>query len=117
MMRSAGTVLLDGEGVLLHVTPIPPEVGRLGTSCLASLKNLALAAGRSLLGSTAGKVELAGFCNEDALQECQGVFLLVYRFTLDPAPAAPAGMRWVAQASLASEPIDPVSALVLDALR
>jgi hypothetical protein len=117
VMRSANAVLIDGDGVLLHVTPIPPEVGQLGTSCLASLRNLALAAGRALLNTANGRVELSGFCNEDALQECQGVFLLIYRFQLAEPPEAPAGMRWLDRTQLAAEPIDPVSALVLDAAR
>jgi hypothetical protein len=110
-------VLLDPDGVLLHATPIPPEVGSLGGSGLAVLRKLALTAARLLLGTEQGRVELVGFCNEDAMQECRGIFLLVYRFAVPDQVAAPIGMRWVARTALGAEPLDPVSALVLDAVR
>ncbi len=112
-----GEVLLDGEGVLLHATPIPPEVGTLGGSGLAVLRKLALSAARLMVGTNEGRVELVGFCNEDAMQECRGIFLLVYRFTVPTTVAPPDTMRWVRREALGHEPLDPVSALVLEAVR
>jgi hypothetical protein len=106
-------VLISDAGVLLHATQVPPEVGELGTG-LAALKNLALAAGRQLLGCGDGRIELCGFCNEDALPECRGIFLLVYRLSVPAGHAAPEGMRWTPRSQLGSVPLDPVSALVTD---
>ncbi len=112
-----GEALIDADGVLLHATPIPPEVGSLGGSGLAVLRKLALGAGRLMVGTSEGRVELVGFCNEDAMPECRGIFLLVYRFTIPAHIAPPSGMRWLGRVALGHEPLDPVSALVLDAVR
>ncbi|MBA3699167.1 MAG: hypothetical protein H0W78_09955 [Planctomycetes bacterium] len=114
VMRSQeGTdhLLIDAHGVALHATPIPPEVGHLGPG-LAALRQLALVAGRTMLGISAGTVELIGYCNDDTLPECRPFFLLVYRMKVAADVAAPAGMTWVARSALANVPLDPVSALV-----
>jgi hypothetical protein len=116
VVTKPGQVLLSETGVLLHATCVPPEAARLGSG-LASLKHFALAAGRQLLATAGGRIELAGFCNEDALQECRGIFILVYRFQSSDDLPAPQGMGWVAHADLPGVPLDPVSALVLDAVR
>lgn len=110
-------VLIDADGVLLHATSIPPSIGGLGSSSLAALRSLALRAGQALLGITQGQVELAGFCNEDAMVECRGIFVLVYRYRAPERTDAPAGLSWVSRHALSSIPIDPVSALVVDAVR
>jgi hypothetical protein len=108
--------LVSEAGVLLHATPVPPESGQLGTG-LAALKHFALAAGKQLLGVQVGRVEMIGFCNEDAMPECRGIFLLVYRMRVADDAAAPTGLAWVPFASLAAMPLDPVSALVVDSLK
>ncbi len=109
----AGHALVSEAGVLLHATQVPPEAGRLGTG-LAALKNLALAAGRHLLGITSGRIELSGFCNEDAMPECRGIFILVYRLRVADETAAPEGMAWIPLTGLGSVPLDPVSAMVTE---
>src|SRR3954467_15862562 len=90
-----GHALVSDAGVLLHATPVPPEAGQLGSG-LAALKHFALAAGRHLLGTGAGRLELVGFCNDDALPETRGVFVLVYKMRAPDDAPAPAGMAWVA---------------------
>ncbi len=108
-------VLIDSHGVVLHATPIPPEVGHLGPG-LVALRQLALVAGRTLLGITAGTVELSGYCNDDTLPECRPFFLLVYRMRVPPEAPAPAGMNWVSRSVIGGVPLDPVSALVVAGL-
>jgi hypothetical protein len=104
-------VLVSEAGVVLHATPIPPEVGVLGQG-LRALRNLALAAGTQLLGRPGGQVELIGYCNEEALPECRWFFIMVYRLRVPPGSPAPAGMSWIALDHLHGVPLDPVSALV-----
>lgn len=108
-------VLVDGHGVALHATPIPPEVGHLGPG-LAALRQLALVAGRTLLGISNGTVELIGYCNDDTLPECRPFFLLVYRLRVPPESPAPAGMQWISRPAIGGVPLDPVSALVIAGL-
>ena len=108
-------VLVDGHGVVLHSTPIPPEVGHLGPG-LAALRQLALVAGRTLLGISTGTVELIGYCNDDTLPECRPFFLLVYRLRVPPEITAPSGMNWVSRSVISGVPLDPVSALVVAGL-
>ena len=108
-------VLVDSHGVALHSTPIPPEVGHLGPG-LAALRQLALVAGRTLLGITNGTVELVGYCNDDSLPECRPFFLLVYRLRVPPDAPAPAGMNWISRSAIGGVPLDPVSALVVAGL-
>jgi hypothetical protein len=112
-----GHALISESGVLLHATPVPPEAGQLGSSGLAALKNFALAAGRHLLGTSGGRIELIGMCNEDALPECRGIFILVYKLRAPEDAAAPDGMAWTAFERLADVPLDPVSALVVEAVK
>ena len=109
-------VLVSDHGVLLHATSVPPETGRMGTG-LGALKQFALAAGRQLMGIADGRIELAGFCNEDALQECRGIFILVYKFRVPDSAQAPEGMSWIPLVRLGAVPLDPVSALVSDVLK
>lgn len=108
-------VLVDGHGVALHATPIPPEVGHLGPG-LAALRQLALVAGRTLLGIGTGTVELIGYCNDDTLPECRPFFLLVYRLRVPADAPAPAGMQWIPRPAINSVPLDPVSTLVIAGL-
>jgi len=111
----AEQVLVDGHGVVLHTTPIPPEVGHLGPG-LAALRQLALVAGRTLLGISNGTVELIGYCNDDTLPECRPFFLLVYRLRVPPDTIAPPGLSWVSRSVIGGVPLDPVSALVIAGL-
>ncbi len=111
----ADQVLVDGHGVALHATPIPPEVGHLGPG-LAALRQLALVAGRTLLGITNGTVELIGYCNDDTLPECRPFFLLVYRLRVPADAPAPGGMNWISRPAISGVPLDPVSALVIAGL-
>jgi hypothetical protein len=113
IVLTAKQALVSEAGVLLHATPVPPEAGQMGTG-LGALKNFALAAARHLVGHEGGRIELSGFCNEDALPECRGVFLMVYRLFLPDDCAAPEDMSWIERAELGSVPLDPVSALVTD---
>ncbi|MBA2480433.1 MAG: hypothetical protein H0V44_07205 [Planctomycetes bacterium] len=116
VILTAKQALVSEAGVMLHATPVPPEAGQMGAG-LGALKNFALAAARQLLGHGGGRIELSGFCNEDALPECRGVFLMIYRmYVADDCPA-PAGMEWVDRAQLGSVPLDPVSALITDLAR
>jgi hypothetical protein len=103
--------LVDAHGVLLHATPIPPEVGHLGPG-LVALRQLALVAGRTLLGIPQGTVELIGYCNDDSLPECRPFFLLVYRLRVPGDASAPAGMNWISRTVIGGVPLDPVSTLV-----
>ncbi len=116
VVQRGDTVLVSEQGVLLHDTSIPPAAGQLGTGLLG-LRNLALAAGRVLLGEAKCRVELAGLCNEDALPECRGVFIVVYLLRAPETVPAPAGFSWVSSANLRLVPLDPVSALVTDVIR
>jgi hypothetical protein len=109
-------VLVSDGGVLLHSTSVPPETAQLGTG-LGALRHFGLAAGRQLMGITSGRIELVGFCNEDALLECRGIFILVYKFRVGDDTPPPASMDWVHLAKLSQVPVDPVSALVLEAVR
>lgn len=111
----ADQVLVDSHGVALHATPIPPEVGHLGPG-LAALRQLALVAGRTLLGISNGTVELIGYCNDDTLPECRPFFLLVYRLRVPSGAPAPAGMNWISRPAISGVPLDPVSALVIAGL-
>lgn len=111
----ADQVLVDSHGVALHATPIPPEVGHLGPG-LAALRQLALVAGRTLLGITNGTVELIGYCNDDTLPECRPFFLLVYRLRVPTGAPAPTGMNWISRPAISGVPLDPVSALVIAGL-
>ena len=118
VMRAQGGVehvLVDGHGVALHATPIPPEVGHLGPG-LAALRQLALVAGRTLLGIGNGTVELIGYCNDDTLAECRPFFLLVYRLRVPPEAPAPTGMNWISRQAIGGVPLDPVSTLVVAGL-
>jgi hypothetical protein len=108
-------VLVSEQGVVLHATAIPPEVGHLGPG-LAALRQLALVAGRTLLGIGNGTVELIGYCNDDSLPECRPFFLLVYRLRVPVGTPAAAGMNWVSLQSLGGVPLDPVSTLVVAGL-
>ena len=111
----AEELLVDGHGVALHATPIPPEVGHLGLG-LVALRQLALVAGRTLLGISNGTVELIGYCNDDTLPECRPFFLLVYRLRVPAESPAPAGMKWISRPAISGVPLDPVSALVVAGL-
>ncbi|MBA3707457.1 MAG: hypothetical protein H0W83_01400 [Planctomycetes bacterium] len=113
VVLTATKALVSEAGVLLHATPVPPEAGQMGTG-LGALKNFSLAAARHLLGHPGGRIELSGFCNEDALPECRGVFILVYRLIVADDCPAPDGMEWVDRSGLGRIPLDPVSALVMD---
>ncbi len=104
--------LIDEYGVALHATPIPPEAGQLGSG-LVSLRQLALVAGKTLVGVTNAQVELVGYCNEDSLPECRPYFLLVYRLRVPPSEVTPPGMNWISKAALHGVPLDPVSALIM----
>jgi hypothetical protein len=104
-------VLVSEAGVVLHATPIPPEVGVLGQG-LRALRNLALAAGTQLLERPGGQIELIGYCNEESLPECRWFFILVYRLRVPPGSPPPAGMSWIGIDHLRGVPLDPVSALV-----
>ncbi len=113
-MRRAGggdQALVDEGGVLLHTTPIPPEVHVLGQG-LRALRKAALAAGNQLVGLPGGQVELIGYCNEEALPECRAYFILVYRLRLAPESGAPVAMSWIGLDHLHGVPLDPVSALI-----
>ena len=108
-------ILINEFGVALHATPIPPEVGQLGQG-LASLRQLALVAGKTLVGVTSANVELVGYCNDDSLPECRPYFLLVYRLRLsesDATAVTPPGMNWISRSALHGVPLDPVSALIM----
>ncbi len=107
-------ILIDEHGVALHATPIPPEAGVLGPG-LVSLRQLALVAGRTMVGVDKATVELVGYCNDDALPECRPFFLLVYRLRVNAADVTPPGMTWVSHTALNGVPLDPVSALVMGA--
>jgi hypothetical protein len=104
-------LLVSEHGVLLHATPIPPDVGALGPG-LRALRQLALVAGRHLVDSQQGTVEMIGYCNDDTLAECRAYFLLVYRLRLPAGAPAAAGMSWIALSHLARVPLDPVSTLI-----
>lgn len=105
--------LVSESGVLLHASPVPPEVERLGQG-LKGLRELASAAGRHLVGSHRAGIELVGYLNEDALPETRPFLVLVYRLTLaDPVPAPPA-MVWISGDRLHGIPLDPASALVAE---
>lgn len=108
--------LVSCEGVLLHATPIPPETGRMGPG-LSALRELALGAGRQLVGTDRCRVELAGYCNDDAMPECRPYFILVYRLRVAADNPAPPGMEWIGIDRLPGIPLDPVSALVTVALQ
>jgi hypothetical protein len=108
-------VLVEGNGVALHATPIPPEVGHLGPG-LAALRQLALVAGRTMLGIGNGTVELVGYCNDDSLPECRPFFLLIYRMRVPLETPAPAGMAWISRTGIGAVPLDPVSTLVIAGL-
>lgn len=111
----AEQVLVDSHGVVLHSTPIPPEVGHLGPG-LVALRQLALVASRTMIGITNGTVELIGYCNDDTLAECRPFFLLVYRMKVSADAVAPAGMNWISRTVIGGVPLDPVSALVVAGL-
>lgn len=103
--------LVSEAGVLLHATPIPPEVGAMGRG-LRALRNLSLAAGSQLMGTKGGQVELIGYCNDEALPECRMYFILVYRLRLPAACSAPPEMSWIGVSNLHGVPLDPVSAMI-----
>jgi hypothetical protein len=105
-------ILIDEHGVALHATPIPPEAGQLGPG-LVSLRQLALVAGRTMVGVANASVELVGYCNDDSLPECRPYFLLVYRLRVPATDVTPAGMNWISRSALSGVPLDPVSALVM----
>ncbi len=105
-------ILINEYGVALHATPIPPEAGQLGPG-LVSLRQLALVAGKTLVGVSNANVELVGYCNDDSLPECRPYFLLVYRLRVPVTEATPPGMNWISKAALHGVPLDPVSALVM----
>ncbi|MBA3939247.1 MAG: hypothetical protein H0X38_17500 [Planctomycetes bacterium] len=107
-------VLVHEGGVLLHATPIPPEVGEMGPG-LRALRKLALAAGGFLLGlgeAAPGRVELVGYLNDDALPECRECFILVYRLQVAADHPAPLEMQWTSASGLEQVPLDPVSVLI-----
>jgi hypothetical protein len=114
--------LVDENGVALHATLIPPEVGILGPG-LAALKQLALLAGKKLLSVEHDnidqvkieqvRVELVGYCNDDTLPECRPYFLLVYALRVPAQHVAPTGFSWISRRAIAGVPLDPVSALVV----
>jgi hypothetical protein len=105
--------LVSESGVLLHASPVPPEVGRLGHG-LKGLKELAAAAGRHLVGTHRAGIELVGYLNEDALPETRPFLVLVYRLTLGEPVAPPPGLLWVGTDRLRGMPLDPASALVAE---
>jgi hypothetical protein len=110
--------LVSGDGTVLHHAPVPPEAvapGRL----LADLRRLALASGTALVGGTDGRpfaVELAGWLHEPALAPLRRAVVLVYRLRAPDDLPAPDGASWVSAGRLAHIPLDPVSALALDAV-
>lgn len=108
-------VLVSENGELLQLTPIPPEVSNLGHG-IRGLRELALAAGKTLLGTSKGNVELWGFCNDDSLAEVRQWFILVYKFFVRDDSPAPSGMSWVKASALSGMPIDPVSATIAGSL-
>ena len=112
MQDNVEQVLIDRHGVVLHSTPIPPEVGHLGPG-LVALRQLALVAGRTMLGINNGTVEMIGYCNDDTLPECRPFFLLVYRLKVSSEVASPAGLNWISRSVIGGVPLDPVSALVI----
>jgi hypothetical protein len=103
--------LISESGVLLHATPIPPEVGTLGHG-LRALRNLAFAAGCEMMGARDGQVELIGYCNDESMPECRQFFILVYRLRVSAEAAAPADMSWIGVGHLHGVPLDPVSAII-----
>jgi hypothetical protein len=114
LMRRDGEqdqALVSESGVLLHATPIPPEVGTMGRG-LRALRKLALGAGSQLMASPGGQIELIGYCNDEALPECRLFFILVYRMRVPPATPAPAEMSWISTNHLHGVPLDPVSAMI-----
>lgn len=118
--RQRGTweALVAGDGTLLHHAPIPPEAVAAGR-VLASLRSLALAAGTALVGSGGARgfnVELAGWLHEPGLEALRRAVLLVYRLRVPEELATPAGGVWVSAGRLAQVPLDPVSALSLEAV-
>ncbi len=106
--------LVSEDGILLHVSPIPPESAKFGEG-LAALRRFAQALGEALLRRGDCRIELVGYCNEDALVECRRCFLLIYRLITAADTAAPEGMSWVPRSALAGLALEPVSALVTEA--
>ncbi len=110
----ASQYLVSEDGILLHVSPIPPESAKFGEG-LVALRRFAQALGEALLRHGDCRIELVGYCNEDALAECRRCFLLIYRLTAAADVPAPEGMSWVSKSALIGLALDPVSALVTEA--
>jgi hypothetical protein len=108
--------LVSQTGVMLHVAPIPVEIGHLGPG-LSALRSLALAAGSQLVGGATCQVELFGYCNEESMPECREFFIMVYLLRVPQACRGPADMNWIGVRHLAGVPLDPVSVLLAEHLR
>jgi len=112
LVERDGWALVSDDGVLLHATPVPPEVTELGEG-LASLKKLAHAAADALLDGALAGVQLLGYYNDDGLSETRPYFILVYLAHAEGGDAAaPDAMRWVDKGELADLPLEPASSVV-----
>lgn len=102
--------LIEASGRLLLPVPVPPNV-----EGLVGFKRLATTAARERCPE-ARSVELAGYLNDDHVEELRHVFLLVYRAVVPPTTAAPAGMSWLDRQSLERPGGDALSQRVLAAV-
>jgi hypothetical protein len=112
LVRRPGEVLVGAGGEVLQATAIPHQVTSLGSG-LQGIRDLARASARQLLGTDVRRLELVGYGREPSLQECRSLFILVYEGQAGAGIPAPAGMSWEAEARLATLPVDPVSALLV----
>jgi hypothetical protein len=112
---AARAALVRADGALLHTAPIPSGVGTLGEGLLG-IRLLAQAAGARLTGGERPPVALAGYLHDAALPGLGPALVLVYRLNLDATHPAPPGADWVPLAALPATPLDPLSALAIEAL-
>jgi len=109
-------VLVAPGGVILHRSRIPPEAGDLAQG-LVAFKNLALGAGRTIVGlKDGGRVEMRGYLNEEVNPTCRGMIFLVYRMIVDPDTAAPDGWTWETIKGIDPGGLEDISRLALPAI-
>lgn len=111
LIQRADEVLIDGAGILLHATPIPPETAELADG-LRGLRELARLAAAHLLPERPQGIQLIGYFNDDTLPEVRPYFLLVYTVRAADGCEAPEGMVWVPKSQVLDQPLDPVSMLL-----
>lgn len=106
-------VLLNEEGMIIHVACVPAEAMDLGPA-LRSLRDLARMGAEQMMDTNARSVTLRGYFNDDQTESTRPYFIMVYEVVFPSESSAPQGYSWVDRRHLRDVALEPISIQVAE---